>query len=401
MAVVANTAQYQRNITIYTLLEMANGAAFVSSNWLFFWLRLMQYGQVGVMDALGFAFGMFMEIPTGAIADMLGKKWTMVSAMACLAVGWAVMGASDSLLALLIGFWIANVGWAFYSGASEALCYDSLKMQKREGEFDKVLSRIGVYAIATLLICTLAGGWLYNIDVRLPHYAWAVVMGLGFVVSLWIIEPPIEREKFSWRGYVRQLGVGFHELGMPNLRPYILPSMLMRGVGFMFRSGLILPIMAIGYGFNVDAQAVTNTLIYFVGLVAIASVPRMRRILSDGTSLIVLSVLMGVGYGMALLPIGVFGFLGMAAIRWAHDAVIPLSSVIINREIPSESRATTLSTITFITKIPYVLTAIIAGSMAENGLFGVFCLIVGAVTIGVTVLNALAFRRYKLKIAVP
>ena len=59
-------------------------------------------------------------------------------------------------------------------------------------------------------------------------------------------------------------------------------------------------------------------------------------------------------------------------IRIAGDLANPWISVIINRHIPSKDRSTTLSTVSLFGKLPYVLTAVIAGDMAQRNQLGVF-----------------------------
>ena len=56
--------------------------------------------------------------------------------------------------------------------------------------------------------------------------------------------------------------------------------------------------------------------------------------------------------------------------------------------IYSKYRATTLSTVALITKLPYAILAIVAGRMVENGTFNIFNLSVGLVIIGAIVLSS-------------
>ncbi len=376
---------YSGNITRYALLEFASACAFPVGNWLFFWLRIMTYGQVGVVDALAFAFGMFMEIPTGAIGDMIGKKYTLVCAMLFNGAGWLVMGFSDTLESLLVGFLIAQVGWAFYSGTSEALAYDSLKADGRENEFDRLYSRVGVGVVAILIASSLIGGVLYNLNERLPHLAWGAVFLLGTVFALGLKEPHIEhstpRAAFSFKGYVAQLSAGFRHLITPALKPIVVPIMIVRGSLYMFQSGLILPILGLQFGFEADEQAVVAAFLLLGASVGTGLAPRLRRVLGDNRSLFLGGLLIGLGYFSGVFSLGVFGALTMFFIRLGGGAFNVVSSTLLNRAIPSQDRATTLSTVAVFVRIPYVLSAIVAGTMAENGQFALFCGVVAVMTL--------------------
>jgi MFS family permease len=105
-----------RNILLFYFLTFANNSFFITGNWIFFWLRYMTYGQLGLVDAGCFAFGMLMEIPTGAISDLLGKKRTLIAAHIFAALGFFVIGTSTAMTQIVIGFLLAQVGWAFLLG---------------------------------------------------------------------------------------------------------------------------------------------------------------------------------------------------------------------------------------------------------------------------------------------
>ena len=73
-----NMTSTHRNITVFYALTIAKHAIFVEGNWFFFWLRVMTHQQMGWVDATAFSFGLMMEIPTGAISDMVGKRKTLL-----------------------------------------------------------------------------------------------------------------------------------------------------------------------------------------------------------------------------------------------------------------------------------------------------------------------------------
>lgn len=389
----AGASPYASNIVRYALIEVANASTFAAGNWLFFWLRVMTYGQVGVVDALAFAFGMLMEIPTGAVGDLIGKKATLTMAMACNALGWLIMGLSDSLEVLLAGFLVAQVGWAFYSGASEAFAYDSLKADGREADFDRIYSRVGVLATLTVIIASLIGGVMYNLDERLPHLAWALAFALGAGATLGMKETPTgtRAQTFSWRAYGAQLSAGFRYFRAPSLRGILVPIMASRGGLYMFQSGLILPVMAIQFGFFADEQAVLMAVLLVGATVGTWRAPYLRTRYGNRKSLLFGAGMVILGYLAATLPIGILGALTMVGIRLGGGVLNVVSAALLNEAIPSQDRATTLSTVAMFVRVPYVVAATVAGAMAEAGAFALFCAVV-AVLMG---LSLLPLARYQ------
>jgi hypothetical protein len=80
---------------------------------------------------------------------------------------------------------------------------------------------------------------------------------------------------------------------------------------------------------------------------------------------------------LAALPLGVAGAGVLCLIRASGALSQPWASVVVNREIPSEDRATTLSTVALISKLPYILLSTLAGRAVANGDFPLFLLAMG------------------------
>jgi MFS family permease len=333
---------------------------------------------------------MFMEVPTGAISDMVGKRKTLILAMLLNGMGYIIMGAGDTLAVLVIGFWITQVGWAFFSGADEAMAYDSLKEVGEEMRFDRIISRANTLSIITLVVSTLIGGVMYNLNFRLPHYAWGIILLTGVVAAFYIREPKIKREPFTIRGYSNQLLRGFHQLTQPQLRPFLLLIFGILGVAYLFGYGLVQPAIATEFGFLADEQAVVYAIIAAATAIAMHFIPRLRRYFNEMQMLIMLTIMMSVGFLGAALPLGTWGFFALLFIRMSGGIAQPWVSIIVNHKIPSEDRATTLSTVALLTKIPYVVTAIIAGQMVQDGTLWFFNAVI-AILLLITVIISLIF----------
>lgn len=385
----------ERNIAIFYGMNITLSLAFVTGNWIFFWLRVMTMGQVGVVDALAFAFGTLAEIPTGALGDLLGKRRTIIAAMICGMLGWTIMGAADSLLVLIIGFLFTQTGWAFYSGAGTALAYDSLKELGEEQRFERIISRTTSIEWIVNVAATAFGGVLYVLDFRLPHFAWGLAYIGAVIASLSLVEPQVaEQSHFSLRAYWQQLGAGFRELRQRRLRYYMPLFFITLGVNFIIVAGLIQPVLAISFGYDASGQASLFALLSLIAALGAFLVPFVRRWLSDMGYVALIGIILAFGLSLTALPLGMLaGALVLLGIRFVTAMTNPLMYIVVNREIGSQARATTLSTMTMLMKIPYVFTAMLAGGLAENGSFPVFMLALAGLTISVVGVTWLAWGR--------
>jgi len=161
----------------------------------------MNYGEVGIIDSIAYSFGLLMEVPTGAISDMVGKKKTINLAMIFGFLGIGLIGMAQNRYYVFAGFMLAQIGWAFYSGAMEALVYDSLIENGKEKAFDKVIGKAQSLGLISGVAAMIIGLFLYKFNPRLAYVGWSMAYLTGFIISLRLTEPAIDSEIFSWKNY--------------------------------------------------------------------------------------------------------------------------------------------------------------------------------------------------------
>ena len=153
------------------------------------------------------------EVPSGALADTIGRKKLLVAAALLMVVEMScLLLAPRNGGALLFTLCVVNrvcsgLSEACASGADEALAYDSLPENDRAGAWDKLLATTMRWRSVGFVIAMVLGGLLYDpvpmnrllpenlhlsadIAHRLPV---AVVLGQALVclvISLRMIEPP-------------------------------------------------------------------------------------------------------------------------------------------------------------------------------------------------------------------
>lgn len=349
----------------------------------------MTFGQLGWVDAIGFGFALLLEVPSGAIADLFGKKKTILFGMLSGAIGVGIITFSGNLTGIFVGWLITQIAFAFFSGAAEALAYDSLVDLKEEENFDKVITRSSEVESWTTAIATLIGGFLYTVDFRLPHILWGLGFAAGAIAAFFLVEPRVDTQKFSFKEYFNQLFLGIKELTQTGLRRYIGFFFALVGVYYMYSWGFIRPATATAFGFFSREQAIILPALTILGAIVVRSVPFLKSKFSNAAGLVILSLLMAFGFILASFPIGYYGIFSMIAVAIAGKLSSPWISILVNKRIESKNRATTLSTVALMTKIPYVLVAITAGKMIENGSLGTFNLTTGIIIIGITLTSIL------------
>ena len=129
-----------------------------------------------------------LEVPTGVVADTRGRRASFLLSAITLAVGTLAYVAADAIGGGLLLFSLAGailaLGYTFYSGAVEAWLVDALKAVGYEHELDRVFARAQMVSSVAMIIGTIGGGAVGQLDLRLPYIVRAVAILIAFVVGL-------------------------------------------------------------------------------------------------------------------------------------------------------------------------------------------------------------------------
>lgn len=176
-------AGYYTLAGLYTL----SAAAIWGVNTLFLLDAGLDFFEVFVANA-AFSAGMVVfEVPTGVVADTLGRRVSFLLSVSVLAattllyVGLAETGAGVVAFALVsVGM---GLGFTFYSGAMEAWLVDALAVTGHHGPLDAVFARGQQVTGAAMLVGTVGGGLLGQVDLSLPYLVRAALLLAVFAVA--------------------------------------------------------------------------------------------------------------------------------------------------------------------------------------------------------------------------
>jgi MFS family permease len=147
----------------------------------------LSFFEVFVANA-AFSAGMVVfEIPTGVVADTLGRRVSFLLSVSVLAATTLLYVALAQLEAGVVAFALVSVGmglgFTFYSGAMEAWLVDALAVTGYRGILDRVFARGQQITGAAMLVGAVGGGLLGQIDLALPYLVRAALLAVVFVVA--------------------------------------------------------------------------------------------------------------------------------------------------------------------------------------------------------------------------
>jgi hypothetical protein len=106
-----------------------------------------------------------------------------------------------------------------------------------------------------------------------------------------------------------------------------------------------------------------------------------------------LGIIFIIGFVLVAFPLGYAGGIVMVILSINKALTAPWVSVVVNRELPSEYRATALSAIEMIKKIPYILVAGIAGAMIDKQMLFQLCLGIAIVVLTIMVVHRIVVKK--------
>jgi MFS family permease len=190
-------------------------------------LTLDQY----VMLNLVWAATIFLfEVPSGALADTLGRKTLLVAASVLMVVEMSCLlfapkdGGWMLFFLCVANRFLSGLSEAAASGADEALAYDSLPEGEKDDAWDAILASAMRHRSVAFVIAMILGGLMYDpsiinrflpenlsISTELAHrLPVALVLLQGLVclaITLRMVEPKITHEEGIWKACRKAIGL--------------------------------------------------------------------------------------------------------------------------------------------------------------------------------------------------
>lgn len=178
------------NLRRFTLFRLLYTARFYypifTILFLDFGLTLEQFAILNLIWAVSIVFA---EVPSGAMADVVGRKQLLVYAAILMVIEMALIvfapiGASNLLFLMFLGNRVCSgLSEAAASGADEALAYDSLKALGREDEWAQILERTTFVVSIGFFVTMILGAFAYdpsvvNAALALVNPEWSLEQGI-------------------------------------------------------------------------------------------------------------------------------------------------------------------------------------------------------------------------------
>ncbi|MDE2966463.1 MAG: MFS transporter [Chloroflexota bacterium] len=367
---------FQRNIRVYYLFMASTGFMIFLPVWIIYLMdgRGLSLTEVGVIESFFWLTVIIAEVPTGAVADRFGRRISLALGAILFAISTVIFSLADGFSLLLGSYLVMGLGMTLYSGAGDALLYDTLRVLRRTGEYERHAGRAhGLFFAAMVLATAVGGPAAYLLGYTATILVSSALFLASAVAAMLLREPPRRESDFppdplhAAPANVRHTAsdIAQHEAsGVPILQE------MTRGFGVVWRNRPIrylIPFAAITTtlfglphfmaqpyvaqhglnpldgavdGFVWSALLIPGQIGTVLGMLVAA---RLIARLGERRSFPAILV-----YGsVCLIPLAIWNHLGLLGaifmVSIAQAAIRPITNGYINRRITSNQRATVLS----------------------------------------------------------
>ncbi|MGX5770250.1 MFS transporter [Microbacterium trichothecenolyticum] len=340
-----------------------------------------------------FSVGMLIfEIPTGVVADTVGRRASYLLGTVTLAVTtilyWLLWVWQSPFWAWAVVSVLLGLGFTFFSGAVDAWLVDALKATSYQGSLETVFGRAQIVGGVAMLSGSVLGGVIAQVtNLGVPFLMRGAILLLMFVVAALLMrdlgftpdrsERPLRATRTVLRASIR------YGLGDPPVRWLMLASPFTAGVGiYVFYA--LQPYLLELWG-DEEAYTVAGLAAALVSGTAIlggALAPWVRRLFHRRTSSILLAT---VTSALVLIGVGLVRNFWVAVVLvalWGIASAIddPVHRAYLNDMIPSKQRATVLSFDSLMGSSGGVVIQPVLGRVADVGGYGASLVCSGVIT---------------------
>jgi MFS family permease len=355
MQIRSEAEALQKDFLILTLFNTLSSSFIWGINTLFLLDAGLNKTEAFAANAFFTAGMVLCDVPTGILADTLGRRFSFLLGSITLFVSTLVY---FFLWKFHLPFWtwaldsiLLGLGFTFFNGAIEAWIVDALNSLKFEGRLDDVFAKAQIVSGVAMFVGATLGG----IIAQYTNLGVPFLIRCGFLLLSFSIAFRLMHDLGFTPRKVGRLGVEVSavikasvDVGLRDrkMRWVLLMNPILAGVSiYAFYAAQPYLLELYGKTQNYSVAGIAASLVALSQIAGGFAVPWFRKYFKFRTTLFAIIVVgcalflclfgLNKNFALGILILGLWGFLGAA--------LLPIRLSYLNKSIPSESRATVLS----------------------------------------------------------
>jgi MFS family permease len=347
--------------------------------------------QVGLALAAYSLAVVLLEVPSGALSDLWGRRRTYSLGTLANIAAVVLLLAAPGVWAVVLASVLRGAGRAFATGSLDALAIDTLRREAPDYDLQLFFSRVGMAIPAGLAATSLAGGFLpelASLPVLSTLASWspaagfgvnlvahAVLVGVAGVLA-WTLfreEPAPAHQRVGLSQLVRQIG-GSVSLGFRTRQlALLLLSAAAAGLVLLSVETFWQPrLNTIVAADNVRVFGVLGSAYFAVAVLGNALSPLLVKAVGGNRAVAVMIYRILTGGALALLAtrVATIGFASAYLVFFfLFAAAEPTWSAMLNELVPDERRSTLISVGSLMTQLGGFAGSLVFGVVSQT--FGI------------------------------
>jgi len=335
-----------------------------------------------------------MEIPSGYMADMIGRRTSLILGSVLGTLGFVLYSLSSSFGHFLAAEIILGLGASFISGSDSALLYDSLTEtgdQHRYLQYEGRITALGNLAETTAAVC---GGLIAAmISYRAVYGAQAFIAAIAIPASLLLVEP--KREKLALQPSFNQIIRICHHSLFINLK--LSAAILLSAVIGTATLCMAWTCQVYFVHKGLDETSITPIWVILNLIVAIVSAysHKLISMIGTGRAIILIVLLIPTGYillgATSLIP----GLITLLVFYFIRGYATPLLKDLTNMYCDSTIRATVLSIRSLLIRTGFAVLGPLIGIGSRHASLSLSLIFTGGLLLVLAIIAAF-FLKYQI-----
>lgn len=372
----------KRNISIDYLYCFLRNFDLSSAIWVLYMVyRGLPLWQVGIVEGIFHATSLLCEMPSGALADLAGRRRVILWGRVLSFIATIVVLCSTELWQFCIGFMMSAISYNLNSGSEEALVYDSLKKIGEEKSYIKINGRLNMVIEIASGAAVFLGGLISEYSFEWCYLISIVIVGLSMIPAVLFKEVPVaeKRERTGFKKhFLETFGVIKDNPGVIKILLYYPAIEAFYAVVFFYGQQYFLDL-----GFHKAQIGVLMLCSGIVSCLGAVSSENVLKHLGVKTKYLIplfmgISILF-ISMGEKKIAVAAFFIAG-----YLNSMIYPIASAALNEKIPSKHRATIISVDSMCFSIAMIGFFPVAGFVADCHGLGTSFFLLGIVEVLMT-----------------
>ncbi len=165
----------------------------------------LSLADVGLSLAIYSAMTILFELPTGGLADAIGRRRVFLTSVTVTFFAALALLLANSLIGVMFSFALLGAARALMSGTIDAWFVDTYQKQAPEEDLQPIFAKLGIFVTLALGVSSLLGGYLPQTELALyiAEKTWADQYSLNLLsimflmicqmgLTLWLVKEPKE-----------------------------------------------------------------------------------------------------------------------------------------------------------------------------------------------------------------